>query len=197
QSRVKTRDVSFKLAAKPTVSFRVADARALPVKDHSVDAVVSGLVLNFVPEPELALAEMVRSARVGGTVATYVWDYADKMDVIRHFWDAAVLLDDAATDLDEGRRFPVCNPEPLTQLFSDAGLKDVQVRSIDVPAQFRDFDDYWTPFLGGQGPAPSYLATMESTRLDTLRFAIQDSLPVKRDGSIRLTARAWAVKGRT
>jgi len=196
QKRVKVHDVSFRLAVKPTVNFKVADARSLPVADRSVDAVVSGLVLNFVPEPEVAVAEMVRAARKGGTVAIYVWDYAGKMDVIRHFWDAATLLDDAAVDQDEGRRFPLCNPAPLKELFTAAGLKDVDVRSIDVPAQFRDFDDYWTPFLGGQGPAPSYVATIDESRRETLRYAIEESLPIRRDGSIRMTARAWAVKGR-
>ena len=62
----------------PRVSFKIGDARALPIDSANFDAVVSGLVLNFVPEPQLAVAEMLRVARPGGTVAAYVWDYAGK-----------------------------------------------------------------------------------------------------------------------
>jgi len=78
------------------------------------------------------------------------------MQLMRHFWDAARALDPRARELDEGVRFRLCAPEPLHILFTAAGLADVQVRPIDVPTRFRDFDDYWTPFLGGQAPAPGY-----------------------------------------
>src|SRR5207342_927963 len=65
-----------------------ADARRLPVGDARFEAVVSGLVLNFVPDPALAVREMARVVRPGGRVAAYVWDYAGRMELIRHFWDA-------------------------------------------------------------------------------------------------------------
>jgi SAM-dependent methyltransferase len=106
-------------------AFAVADARRLPVADGRLDAVVSGLVLNFVPDPALAVGEMARVARPGGLVAAYVWDYAGRMELIRHFWDAAAALDPAAASLDEGRRFPLCQPEPLAALLAGAGLVGV------------------------------------------------------------------------
>lgn len=177
-------------------SFEVADARSLPAEDRSVDAAVSGLVLNFVPEPSRAVAEMRRVVRPGGIAAAYVWDYAGRMELMRIFWDAAVELDPAARDLDEGTRFPVCRPEALTGLFSDAGLTGVETMPIDVPTVFRDFDDYWTPFLGGQGPAPGYAMSLGEERRAALRERIRSRLPFSEDGSIRLIARAWAVLGR-
>jgi SAM-dependent methyltransferase len=180
----------------PAASFRVGDARDLPVEDETVDAAVSALALNFVPEPALAVAEMRRVARPAGVVAAYVWDYAGRMELMRAFWDAAVALDPSAADLDEGPRFPICAPEPLRSLFIEAGLRDVDVRTIDVPTRFRDFDDYWTPFLGGQGPAPGYAMSLSEERRDALRDRIRASLPVSDDGTIELIARAWAVAGR-
>ena len=134
--------------------FAVADAQRLPMPAASADAVVSGLMLNFVPSPELVISEMARTVRSGGTVAVYLWDYAGEMQLMRRFWDAAVELDAQAAMLDEGRRFPICNPLALEELFRGAGLQSVESRAIDVPTRFRDFTDYWTPFLGGQGPAP-------------------------------------------
>jgi hypothetical protein len=118
------------------------------------------------------------------------------MEFMQRFWDAAVALDRSAIELDEGQRFALCRPEPLARLFNNAGLREVQVRAIDVPTAFRDFDDYWTPFLGGQGPAPGYAMSMTAPRRAVLRERIHASLPVESDGSIHLTARAWAVRGR-
>jgi SAM-dependent methyltransferase len=174
-----------------------ADARGLPAGDGRFDAVVSGLVLNFVPDPGLAVREMARVARAGGRVAAYVWDYAGRMELMRHFWDAATALDPAAAGLDEGRRFGLCRPEPLARLFRDAGLDGVEVRPIEVPTTFRDFDDYWTPFLGGQGPAPGYAVSLDEPDRAALREALRRRLPVAADGSIPLVARAWAVAGTT
>lgn len=183
--------------ADPIAAFEVGDARALPVADADVDIVVSGLVLNFVPAAEhtMAIAEMRRVVRPGGTVAAYVWDYAGEMQLMRAFWDAATELDPLAAELDEGRRFSICSPDALTALLRDGGLDDVQTRAIDIPTVFRDFDDYWLPFLGGQGSAPSYVATLDPDRRDALRDALHTRLPITPDGSIPLFARAWAVRG--
>ena len=177
------------------VTFKVGDARSLPFDIAMFDAAVSGLVLNFVPDPARAAAEMSRVVRPGGVVAAYVWDYAGKMELMRYFWDAAVALNPAAVDLDEGRRFPICQPEALSALFSGAGLEDVATSAIDVPTDFPDFDDYWMPFLGGQAPAPGYAMSLDNERRAALREHIRARLPISRDGSIHLIARAWAVRG--
>ena len=177
------------------VSFKIGDARALPFDSANFDAAVSGLVLNFVPEPRLAIAEMARVVRPSGTVAAYVWDYSGKMQLMRFFWDAAIDLDPTARELDEETRFPICRPSPLVELFRNAGLHDVEVRHVDIATNFRDFDDYWSPFLGGQGPAPGYAMSLSEGRREALRERIRSSLPIARNGSIPLIARAWAVRG--
>lgn len=180
----------------PRIEFEVGDAQALPVESETYDAAVSGLVLNFVPQPDQMVAEMKRAVHKGGTVALYVWDYAAKMQFMRHFWNAAAALDPDAYDLDEGRRSPICNPGPLTELFQDAGLSEIETRPMDIATDFRDFDDFWSPFLGGQGPAPSYTMSLSEERRSQLRERIYNSLPFALDGSIPLVARAWAVKGK-
>jgi SAM-dependent methyltransferase len=174
----------------------VADAQSLPFERGAFDVAVAGLVLNFVAEPRLAAAEMARVVRSGGVVAAYVWDYAGKMELMRYFWDAAVALDPAARDLDEGRRFPLCQPKPLTELFAQAGLADVEVQPFDIPTDFVDFDDYWRPFLGGQGPAPGYAMSLDEARRGALRELLRALLPVTKNGALHLVARAWAVRGR-
>jgi SAM-dependent methyltransferase len=176
-------------------TFHLGDAQALPLPDCRFDAVVSGLALNFVPDPGRAAAEFARVAAAGGVAAAYVWDYADGMALLRFFWDAAVALDPAAADLDEGRRFPLCRPQAIARLWADAGLDDVTVLAIEVPTVFADFDDYWQPFLGGQGPAPGYAMSLSEKHRNSLRDLVRVRLPSSPDGSIALTARAWAVRG--
>lgn len=175
--------------------FDVGDAQELPVQDNSFDAAASGLVLNFVPQPEKMISEMKRAVRESGIVAIYVWDYAGKMQLLRYFWDAAQALDPAAAELDEGPRFPVCNPDALKDLFQGAGLNNIETRPIDIATHFKDFDDYWNPFLGGQGPAPGYVMSLSEENRSQLRERIRASLPFAADGLIPLVARAWAVKG--
>ena len=163
----------------PRAHFEVGDARAMPFAPAAFDGVVSGLVLNFVPDPAAAVAEMARVSRPGGVVAAYVWDYSVGMELMRRFWDAAVALDPAARELDEGRRFgAICRPESLAGLFRDAGLRRVETRAVDVPTLFRDFDDYWTPFLGGQGPAPGYAMALSEDRRAALRERLRADLPI-------------------
>jgi SAM-dependent methyltransferase len=179
----------------PRVDFHLGDAQVLPVKSAAYDAVVSGLVLNFFPQPSQALSEMIRAVRLGGTVAAYVWDYAGQMQLLRYFWDAAIALDGTVIALDEGQRFALCRQQPLRQLFQTAKLEKVEVHPIDAVTTFPNFDDYWSPFLGGQGPAAGYTMSLSEERRVALREHIRLTLPIASDGSIHLIARAWAVHG--
>ncbi|WP_219732631.1 class I SAM-dependent methyltransferase [Leifsonia shinshuensis] len=175
--------------------FDVGDAAALPLPDGCADAVVSGLVLNFVPDPAAAAAEALRIARPGAVVGAYVWDYAGRMDLMRRFWDAAAALDPEAARIDEGPRFPLAHPDALAALLTSAGCADVATTAVDIPTVFADFEDYWTPFLGGQGPAPAYTMSLEPEAREALRARLEETLPREADGSIALLARAWAVRG--
>jgi SAM-dependent methyltransferase len=179
----------------PRASFLRGSAEALPLRGRSVHAVVSGLALNFVPDPAKAAAEFARVVAPGGVVAAYVWDYAEGMVMMRYLWDAAITVDSAAADLDEGRRFPLCGSAALAQLWTDAGLDHVRVQAIEIPTVFTDFDDYWNPFLGGQGAAPAYVMSLPEDHRRALRDVLRTSLPTEVDGRVRLTAKAWAVCG--
>jgi SAM-dependent methyltransferase len=175
--------------------FEVGDAQALSDETASFDAAVSGLMLNFVPQPQRAASEMARVVKPGGIVAAYLWDYAGKMEFMQYFWNAAMAVDPSAVELEEGRRFPLCQPNPLAELFQSVGLAQVEVRAIEIATHFRDFADYWTPFLGGQGAAPSYAMSLSEDKLIAIRERIRARLPFASDGSIPLEARAWAVRG--
>lgn len=178
----------------PRVRFEVGDAAALPVEADTADVVVAGLVLNFLPDRAAALAEWRRVLCPGGVLGLYVWDYAGEMQFMRWLWDAAVELDGAAADLDEGQRSAFCRFGPLEELAREAGFAEVRVDAIDVPTVFTDFDDFWTPFLAGTGPAPAYVAGLAPDARERLRALLHERLPRGADGTIPLMARAWAVR---
>ena len=191
----------FLLAARTAtrdtrVTFVEGEGDQLPIDDRSADAVVSGLVLNFIPDIAASLAEMRRVCRPDAVIAGYVWDYGGEMQLMRRFWDAAIALDPGAAQLDEGVRFEIARPEALTAAFQRAGLADVEVIGIEVPTVFRDFEDYWTPFLSGVAPAPSYAMSLKPEDRERLRGLLDRTLPRDSDGTIDLVARAWAVRGR-
>ena len=177
-------------------SFVIAGAEALPSRDGGFGVAVSGLVLNFLPDPGRAVASFRERLRPGGIVAAYVWDYAEGMEFLRYFWEEAVALRPRAAALSrELRRFPLCRAPALVSLFRAAGLDRVEAELLEIPTDFADFEDYWKPFLRGTGPAPSYVASLDPTSRELLRERLRRRLQPGSNERIRLRAGAWAVRG--
>ncbi|HWQ84981.1 MAG TPA: methyltransferase domain-containing protein, partial [Anaerolineales bacterium] len=179
----------------PEINFEVAGTAELPRHAGGFDAAAAGLVLNFLPDPGAAVAAMGERLKPGGWLAGYVWDYAEGMQFIKRFWEAAAEMDPRAAELDEGPRFPLCHPPALAALLEEAGLERVEVGALEIETHFADFEDYWRPFLGGTGPGPAYVAALEADAREALRLRLRQELSPNADGPVRLSARAWAVRG--
>lgn len=189
--------IAFAKARHPgkLVRFEVGDAQQLNFADGAFDRTISLLILNFVPDPGQALVEMARVTRPGGTVAAAVWDYGRGMEMLRTFWDEAVALHPDVEARDE-RHVPLSGAEPLASLWRRHGLQNVVTDVLTIETRFASFDEYWTPFLGSQGPAGAYVATLSAEDRDHLRLQLsQRLLGDGADGPIALSARAWAVRG--
>lgn len=183
------------LSSDKRVHFEVGSAQALPFPSVSFDRCLACLVMNFVPDARKALAEMRRVTRPGGVVAACVWDYGDGMEMLRTFWDAAVALDPTAEPRHE-RHMPYCRKGELGALWNAAGLEEVEETALTITFDFSSFDDFWQPFLTGQGPSGSYATSLPVDCQAELRQFLWDRLLGSRaDGPITLKGRAWAVKG--
>jgi SAM-dependent methyltransferase len=181
----------------PGADVRVASAEDLPFADGTFDAVVSQLVVNFVPDQERAIAEMARVARPGGLVAASVWDYAGGMTLLRAFWDAALVVDpEGATPLDEGTRFPVCSEAGLRALWEGAGLREIRTGALTASASYDSLADLWRPLERGVGPSGAYAASLPADRRAALRDELGRRLGAG-EAPFTLDARAWWVAGRT
>jgi SAM-dependent methyltransferase len=153
----------------PGARFVTGSADRLPLGDGEADAALALLVLNFVPDPDAAVAEMRRVTRPGGALAAAVWDYRSGMAMLRVFWDAAAAVREGAVD--EALDRPAASGG-LGALLDRGGLDDVSEGVVAVPMHFASFDDYWEPFLLGTGPAGAYVAALS----DDERTAVRDEL---------------------
>jgi SAM-dependent methyltransferase len=177
------------------VRFLVGDARLSQTADAVFDKTLSMLAVNFIPDPAQAVRDMTRVTRPGGTVAAAVWDYDAGMEMLRVFWDEAVAGDPAVFAQDE-RNMPLCRRGELAELWRASGLQSVEEQPLTIELAFASFDDYWLPFLGGQGPAGAHVASLSPAARAALESRLRRRLLGDRqDGAFALQARAWAVKG--
>ena len=176
----------------PEADVRVASAESLPFDDATFDAVLAQLVINFMSDAPKGVSEMARVAMPGGVVAACVWDYRGGMRLLRAFWDSAKRLDSAAPD--EGAFMSYATPEELGELWIHAGVGDVSVSAREAEAEYDDFDDLWTPFLAGIGPAGAYTASLDPVGQSALRERFRAELGHPA-GPFTLSAKAWCVQG--
>ena len=178
--------------AARVAEFRQGNAMALPFADHTFDAAVMPLVIAFVPEPATGVAEMARVVHGGGIVAAYMWDqpnggfpYNTLMVEMR-----AMGVDVPLPPSPDASRIEV-----MRELWTGAGLVNVETRALTVERTFVDFDDYWATVRMGPSVGPP-LAAMAPGDLARLEAQMRALLPTDANGRITYGARANAVKGR-
>jgi len=176
-------------------SFQVGDAQQLHFCDASFDASLSLLVFNFIPDPGKALREVRRVTKAGSRISAAVWDYGAGMRMLRVFWDAAVSIDARAERLSE-KHMALCRHGELSQLWKRGGLENVHEQPLEIAMRFESFADYWDAFLLGQGPAGTYVRSIDLDRLQVLRGDVKRRLSISGEGvPFGLSARVWSVRG--
>jgi ubiquinone/menaquinone biosynthesis C-methylase UbiE len=177
----------------PAADVQVGAAESLPWPVGTFDVALAQLVVNFMSDADVGVAEMRRVVRPGGTVASCTWDYSDGMTMLRTFFDAALSLDPETPD--EARTMRYIDPDSLRELWLRAGLEAVENDTLVVEVSYRDFADFWEPFTAGVGPAGAYTLSLDSDRRAALREECRRRLGDP-EGGFTLSAKAWAVKGR-
>lgn len=175
-------------------TFEVGDGQEMRFASDRFNRTVSLFAMNFIPDPRKALDEMVRVTRHGGTIAAAVWDYGDGMEMLRHFWDEAVAHNPSAAARDE-RHMPLSASGELAALWRAHGLIQVVEEPLVIEMAFSSFDDFWSPFREGQGPAGAYVTSLSADQCGQLEARLRERLSTDPSGALRLRARAWAVRG--
>lgn len=184
-----------KNVASTRAHFEVGDAQALKFKDAAFDNTLALLVMNFVPDPNKAIAEMRRVTRPLGVVSACVWDYDAGMQMLRFFWDEADALDPAIEPKDE-RHMKFSRQGELGDLWKKAGLINVKEEPLVIDQPYSSFNDYWEPFTKGAGPGGAFVVSLSEDRRQQLEVRMRKRLLADRqDGPFKLTAKAWCVRG--
>ena len=183
---------SFVTAARerhPGVDVQESPAETLPFADGTFDAALAQLVVHFMADPVQGLTEMARVTRAGGVVAACVWDHAGKQTPLAPFWQAVRELD---PDEEGEGNFAGAGEGQLTELFREAGLREIEETALPIRVEHTTFEDWWEPFTLGVGPAGAYLVGLDAEQQAELRERIREQLP---EAPFTLSARAWAARG--
>jgi len=183
---------SFVAAARarnPGVEVLRASAERLPFPDRAFDATLAQLVVHFMTDPVVGLAEMARVTRPGGVVAACVWDHGGGQGPLSLFWDAARLLDPGVHD---ESRLAGAREGHMAELFEAARLREIEETAFSANLEHSSFDAWWEPFTHGVGPGGAYVADLDAERKAELREACRTMLPA---GPFVIAARAWAARG--
>lgn len=159
-------------ARHPGVVVKLGRAESLPFGTDSVDHAMAQLVLHFVSEPPEAAREMARVVRPGGRVSACVWDFGEGMEMLRGFWDAALVIDPDAPD--EARTLRFGRPGEIAELFASIGIDEIVESTLSSASTYGSFDELWSGFLAGVGPAGAYctaLSVADRGRLRSELFA--------------------------
>ncbi len=176
------------------VDVRAGRLESIPFEDDSFDAVLSQLVLHFVDEPAAAGQEMRRVVHRGGRVGACVWDFAEEMEVLRLFWDAAVHVVPSAPD--EARTLRFGGEGELSDWLRCAGFDEVTESTLVVASAYSGFDELWSGFLEGIGPAGAFCMALADEPRAEVRRVMFERLG-RPDGGFTMTARARVGLGRS
>jgi ubiquinone/menaquinone biosynthesis C-methylase UbiE len=181
------------LPAARLAEFKVADALNLPFPDRCFDVVASALVINFMPDRVRGLAEMYRTAKPGGLVAGYVWDFAGGRATGAPLAKGmrAIGMEPPTTPGTEDTTI-----EALRSLFMTAGLQSVEARPIEIVPTYSSFDDFWTSQTAPISPTAKFIRSLPKPEQLRLCDAVRSILPPKADGSVSYPACAHAIKAR-
>jgi ubiquinone/menaquinone biosynthesis C-methylase UbiE len=185
-----------RLNGKPAEFFE-GDGQVLPFEDNEFDASVMALVINFLPEPPKAVAEMTRVVKPGGSVSTYIWDIEGggfTMEPIRR----------ALNEFDIPAPVPGAEKARLDYLknvWVSAGLEDVETNRIDITLPYEtlpyeDFDEFWNANTNIPNSVANAVGRLAPKDIELLGRKLQSALPKDSNGRIAYGAFANAVKGR-
>jgi len=182
----------------PHLRLEQGDGCALRFPDAGFDRTLSMLVLpSVLPEPGLMVAEMRRVTRPGGVVAAAFWDSPGGNPSQRMLWDTAAALDETAAEArDRTMGRPIYAPGALVRMWTEAGLVEIDQRSLMIRMDFADFADYWAPYVSGEGALGAYVAGLDDARRDHLERRLRSAYLTSRpDGERSFVAIALSCRG--
>ena len=132
-----------------TITFRTADAQALPFDDNSFDLVICQFGLMFVPDKPTALSEAFRVLRPGGRILFNTWDRLENNPAF-HMADKVVAT---YFPVDPPGffhlPFSLYDPDQLEKWTQEAGFKNTSIAGVRKSGHSPSAADMATGMLEG------------------------------------------------
>jgi ubiquinone/menaquinone biosynthesis C-methylase UbiE len=170
----------------PTISFRVADAEALPFAENTFDAVVIGFGVHHFPFPVKALAEALRVLRAGGRLGFTVWAPMEEhmlqklvVDAVRQIGNPTVAppLSPAGT---------ICEVATCLRLLRESGfvLPVPRAEKVTSRVPIQSAQQLITLLNEGTVRMASVIRSLPSDKTDLLITALERSMECYREGGV-------------
>jgi SAM-dependent methyltransferase len=173
----------------PELEFVHGDAEALPFVDGGFDAAVAAFVVNHLPHPERAAAELRRVLVPDGRVALAVWDVPERVGILGPLAQALRAADAWAPDA-----LPV-GPDPyrfadddeIRRLLAGAGFAGATVETVSFTHRVTDTGELWDGILSGSVRTATRIRALEPGDRDRARAALEEAVaPYRGAGGLSL-----------
>lgn len=168
-----------------------------PFPDDSFDAVICRFGIMYFPDMAEGLREMVRVLKSDRNIALSAW-----AEPAKNTW-ATTMSSVINTRLavpppppDAPTPFRCGTPGTLTQLFQNAGLKDVEERELKGQVTFDSPSHYWDVMTAVAPPLVQALSSADDTKRQEIQQAVfAAAKQYERDGTIVFDWSSWITVG--
>lgn len=163
------------------VDVREGDARALPLRDHSIDVVVCANTLQFVPERAKACAQMARVLRPGGRAAVGTWATIEE----NPYFDALARAIEVTMGAQVATHLTsACTLGTAPELWGTlraGGLDDIAVETATLEVRLGDLATFVPRHLASTPMAAAFRGAGDEAVHDVVRLVV-DALGDGRSG---------------
>jgi ubiquinone/menaquinone biosynthesis C-methylase UbiE len=179
------------------VETRACDVCELPFADNTFDAISCRFGFMFFPDMLLAAKEMVRVLKPGGRIAASVWNIPEK-----NFWVTAIM-----GTINKNMELPAplpgspgifrCSKDGfISDLFLQAGLKNISQKEITAKQNFKTTDVYWNMMTEVVSPVVAALSKADTAVKAKIKEEVYQAIDQKyHEGGVSIDSSAFVIYG--
>ena len=179
------------------IETQVCDVCELPFEDNTFDAISCRFGFMFFPDMLLAAKEMVRVLKPGGRIATAVWYGPEK-----NFWVTASMgtinrnMNLPQPPLGSPGMFRCAQDGLMTEIFHQAGLKNIRQKEVNGKLNCETTDNYWNMMTEVAAPIVAALSKAEEAMKEKIKTEVFELINQKYpDGIVKIDSAALIIYG--
>ncbi|QKJ63463.1 class I SAM-dependent methyltransferase [Flavobacterium sp. M31R6] len=175
----------------------VCDVSELPFADNTFDAISCRFGFMFFPDMLLAIKEMTRVLKPGGKIATAVWNIPEK-----NFWITATMgtisknIEIPPPPPGAPGMFRCSKSGFMSDLFSQAGLKNISENEVTGKLNSKTTDVYWSMMNDVAAPVVAALSKADNSMRQKIKEEVYSLINQKYpDNNVIIDSSALVIYG--